>query len=102
MKGGWKQGKTDTSLLMAYLSKRWGLIDKIGSNIWTFNNPDVDYIIRLATLRRWLHADKSRKVYLLDEGLKHVCARAPRAALLEGIYRDLLLAPAKAFYMTLK
>lgn len=75
VKGGWRKGKTDTSLLCAYLAKKWGLIDKIGSNIWTYNNPDVDYIIRLGKLRKWFHADKLIKLYLFDEALVHVPRR---------------------------
>jgi len=75
MKGVWKWGKTDTSLLMAYLSKKWGLIDKIGANIWTFDNPEVDHIINLHKLKLWLHADKLRKLFLFDEALKHAYRR---------------------------
>ena len=75
MKGAWKFGKTDTSLLMSYLSKKWGLIDKVASNIWTFNNPEVDYVISLQKLKLWLHADRLTKLFLFDEGLKHVYRR---------------------------
>jgi len=34
MLGDWRTGETDTSLLIAHLGKKWGLIDKIASNIW--------------------------------------------------------------------
>lgn len=75
MLGDWRQGKTDTSLLIAYLAKKWGLIDKIGTNIWTFNDPDVDHIPSLQKLRTWLHFDRLIKLFIFDEGLKHVYRR---------------------------
>jgi len=75
MKGGWRFGKTDTSLLMSFLSVKWGLIDKIGANIWTFNDERVAYITSLQTLKRWLHRDKSKKLFIFDEGLKHAYRR---------------------------
>lgn len=75
VKGGWRQGKTSSALLMAYLSKKWGLIDRIASNIWTWNHPDVEYVISLQGMQRWLHSDKSRKLFLLDEALKHMYRR---------------------------
>lgn len=75
MVGDWRMGKTDTSLLIGYLAKKWGLIDKIGANIWTFNNPEVEYIITLGKLKKWLHADKSTKLFIFDEGLAHIPRR---------------------------
>jgi hypothetical protein len=75
MIGDWRTGKTDTSLLIGYLAKKWGLIDKIGSNIWTFNNPEVEYIVTLGKLKKWLHADKSTKLFIFDEGLAHIPRR---------------------------
>lgn len=73
--GDWRTGKTDTSLLCAFLSKKWGLIDKIGSNIWTFNNPEVEYITDMQRLKKWLHADRTVKLFIFDEGLKHIYRR---------------------------
>jgi len=73
--GGWRMGKTDVALLVAHLAKKWGLIDKIGSNIWTFNNPDVDYIITSWKLKQWLHSDRLAKLYLFDEALTHIPRR---------------------------
>lgn len=75
MLGDWRTGKTDTSLLIGYLAKKWKLIDKIGSNIWTFNNPEVEYIISMGKLKKWLHADKSTKLFIFDEGLAHIPRR---------------------------
>jgi len=75
MLGDWRTGKTDTSLLIGYLAKKWGLIDKIGSNIWTFNNPEVAYITSMGKLKKWLHVDKSTKLFIFDEGLAHIPRR---------------------------
>ncbi len=72
MRGIWRTGKTDTSLLIAYLAKQWGLIDKIGSNIWTYENPTVEYITSMGSLKRWLHADRLTKLYIFDEALSHL------------------------------
>lgn len=74
--GGWRKGKTDTSLLAGHLGVKWGLLDKIGSNIFTFNNPAVEYIITLAKLKRWLHADRTTKLFIFDEALSHIPRRA--------------------------
>lgn len=75
MKGDWRMGKTDTSLLVAHLALEWGLVDRVGSNIFTFNNPKVEHIVRSSKLKSWLHMDKSVKLYILDEGLKHAYRR---------------------------
>lgn len=75
MLGGWRDGKTDTSLLCGHLAKKWGLIDKIGSNIWTYKNPEVEYIITMRKFKKWLYIDKSIKLFLFDEGLKHLYRR---------------------------
>lgn len=75
MLGDWRTGKTDTSLLMAHYAKKHGLIDKIGSNIYTYDNPEVEYIISLSHLIKWLHADKKVKLFIFDEALKHIYRR---------------------------
>lgn len=75
MLGDWRTGKTDTSLLIGYLAKKWGLIDKVGSNIWTFNKGEVEYITDMWSLKKWLHADKAVKLFIFDEGLKHIYRR---------------------------
>lgn len=75
MLGDWRTGKTDTSLLIGYLAKKWKLIDKIGSNVWTFNNPEVEYITSTGKLKKWLHADKNTKLFIFDEGLAHIPRR---------------------------
>jgi hypothetical protein len=69
MIGNWRQGKTDTSLLIGYLAKKWGLIDAIGSNIYTYDNPLVEYVISMGRLRRWLFHDRLTKLFVFDEAL---------------------------------
>lgn len=75
MLGKWRQGKTDTSLLIAYVCLKLGIIDRVGSNIYTFNNPLVDYITNLPRLKRWIHQDRTVKLYLFDEALSHLPSR---------------------------
>ena len=75
MLGNWREGKTDTSLLIAYLALKWGLIDKVGSNIYTYDNPQVAYVNSFGSLRRWLHADRTIKLYIFDEALEHLPSR---------------------------
>ncbi len=75
MLGDWRTGKTDTSLLLAYLGLKWGLIQKVASNIYTYNNPMVKYIISMGGLKRWIHGDKSTKLFIFDEALSHLPQR---------------------------
>lgn len=75
MLGDWRTGKTDTSLLIGYLAKKWRLIDKIGSNIFTYDHPDVAYVNSLGRLRRWLHVDRLTKLFIFDEALQHLPSR---------------------------
>jgi len=90
MLGDWRMGKTDTSLLIAYLAKKWGLIQKIGSNIWTFNNPEVAYIVNTGSLRKWLHGDKLTKLFIFDEGLKHAYRRKAMSQMNVDIITEIL------------
>lgn len=73
--GDWRTGKTDTSLLIMHLAVKWGLIDKIASNIYTYDNPAVKYVISMGGLRRWMHHDSLTKGFIFDEGLTHLPAR---------------------------
>lgn len=73
--GEWRTGKTDTALLIAHLAKVWGLIERVGSNIWTFNNPAVEYVIAMGSLRRFLWSDRSTKLFIFDEALTHLYRR---------------------------
>jgi len=75
MLGDWRTGKTDTSLLIAHLAKKWKLVDRIGSNIWTYNNPLVEYVTSMGSLRRFLYQDRSIKLFPFDEALTHLPRR---------------------------
>jgi len=90
MLGDWRQGKTDTSLLLGYLAKKWGLISKIGSNIWTYKNPEVEHIINTGKLRTWLHADKLTKLFIFDEGLRHIYRRKAMSQMNVDIITEVL------------
>jgi len=73
--GKWRQGKTDVSLLIAHLGLKWKLIDKVASNVWTYEHPDVTYITNLPRLKRWLHRDRFTKLFIFDEALTHLPSR---------------------------
>lgn len=75
MLGEWRQGKTDTSLLIAWVALKLGIIDRVASNIYTFNNPMVDEVTNLPRLKRWIHQDRSVKLYIFDEALAHLPSR---------------------------
>lgn len=90
MLGDWRTGKTDTSLLVGYLCKKWRLIDRIGSNIFTWNNPEVDYIDSTGLLKKWLHEDKQKKLFLFDEGLKHLYRRKAMSSLNVDIITEIM------------
>jgi len=90
MLGDWRMGKTDASLLIGYLAKKWGLISKIGSNIWTYKNPEVEYITNTGKLKTWLHADKLTKLFIFDEGLKHAYRRKAMSQMNVDIITEVL------------
>ena len=73
--GRWRSGKTDVALYMAEKCLSWGLIDKVASNIYTNEDPRITYVVSLPHLRRWLHMDRSKKLYLFDEALAHLPSR---------------------------
>ena len=70
-----KKGKTNTLLLIVYLGLKWKLLDKVASNIRTYDHPDIEYIINLPRLKRWLHRDKFIKLFIFDEALSHLPSR---------------------------
>lgn len=73
--GVWDSGKTDFALLIAYLAKKWGLIDKIGSNVYCNDNPLVEQVNSMGGLKRWLHRDRLTKLYFFDEALSKIPKR---------------------------
>ena len=72
--GKWKVGKTDFALLIGELLLKLNLIDKMASNIETID-PRVTFISDLVNIKRWLHADRSTKLYILDEANTHLIRR---------------------------
>jgi hypothetical protein len=90
VKGDWRTGKTDTSLLLAWLCLQWGLIDKIGSNIFTYDSPLVDYVDSTGLLKDWLHRDKTRKLFVFDEGLKSLYKRKAMSSMNVNMVTDIL------------
>jgi len=75
MLGDWRTGKTDTSLLIMHLAMKWGLIDKIASNIYCYDNPAIKYVISMGGLKRWMHHDSLIKGFIFDETLSHLPSR---------------------------
>lgn len=77
--GTWRAGKTDFSLLLSYLSWKWKLIDRVAGNIHLLphRHPDFpyEYITNLPRLKRWLHQDRSKKLFVFDEALTHLPSR---------------------------
>jgi len=72
--GGWKVGKTDFSLLIAEILLKLNLVDKVASNIETLD-PRITFISDLVTIKKWLHRDRSTKLYILDEANTHLIRR---------------------------
>ena len=72
--GKWKVGKTDFSLWIAEKLLKWNIVKKIASNIKT-NHPDITFITNIQDLRRWLFADTTRKLFILDEVTVHLPRR---------------------------
>ncbi len=90
MLGEWRLGKTDASLLIGFLLKKWGVVQRLGSNIFTYNNPEIEELTSLEKTLSWLHSDKSEKLFILDEALKHAYRRKAMSALNIEIITELL------------
>jgi len=72
--GDWKTGKTDFALLIAERLLELGIVTKVASNIQT-KDPRITFISDLPTLKAWLHADRTRKLYIFDEAGMHLHRR---------------------------
>ena len=70
----WKSGKTDFALLITECLLKWGVVKKAASNIRT-EDERVKFIDNLIDLKRWLFADKERKIFILDEATSHLARR---------------------------
>ena len=74
--GEWKTGKTDFALLIAERLLNLGIVSKVGSNVQT-EDPRIEFISSLERLRYWLHMDRTRKLYIMDEAGVHFPRRTP-------------------------
>ncbi|MEM5867576.1 MAG: hypothetical protein QXG39_06620, partial [Candidatus Aenigmatarchaeota archaeon] len=74
--GDWKTGKTDFALLIAERLLELEIVKKVASNIET-KDPRITFISSLERLKQWLHMDKIRKLYILDEAGVHIPRRTP-------------------------
>lgn len=72
--GDWKTGKTDFALLIAERLLELGIISKVASNIET-EDSRIIFISDLPTLKAWLHADRTKKLYIFDEAGVHLHRR---------------------------
>jgi len=73
--GKWRTGKTDMSLLISELLLKMKLVSMVGSNIQIDNDKTYDYITSLTELKYWLHKNRRRKLYILDEANVHLFRR---------------------------
>lgn len=71
--GEWKTGKTDFGLLLSELLISMKFIKKVASNIDTMGYYPKIY--ELPLIRKWIYADHSEKLYILDEGNEHMTNR---------------------------
>lgn len=90
VKGDWRTGKTDTSLLIGHLCLKWGIIDELGTNIYTYNNPRVQFINTTGKLKHWLHRNDATKLFIFDEGLKHAYKRKAMSSKNISLITDIL------------
>jgi hypothetical protein len=74
IRGEWKSGKTDFSLLIAELLLSLGLVDKVASNIKT-SDPRFEHITSMEKLRSWLFADRVKKLWIEDEVSEKLLSR---------------------------
>lgn len=92
VEGEWRSGKTNNALLIAYLARKWGLIDKIGTNIKVTkeSKKDVDLIESTGDLKKWMHSDRSEKIFILDEALKTIYKRKAMSKLTIKIITEVM------------
>lgn len=92
IEGDWRSGKTNNALLVAYLAKKWGIVDKIGTNIRVHGAlaKEVDFIETTGKLQEWMHRDKSEKIFILDEALKTIYKRKAMSKLTVKIITEIM------------
>jgi len=72
--GEWKSGKTDFALYLAETLLKKGIVKKVASNIKTKSNL-IEYIDNVPHLNAWMHYDHQSKLYIFDEGGRHLHKR---------------------------
>lgn len=92
IEGEWRAGKTNNALLLAYLAKKWGIVDKIGTNIKVRGAlaKEVDFIEETGRLKEWMFHDKTTKIYILDEALKTIYKRKAMSRLTVKIMTEIM------------
>lgn len=76
--GVWKTGKTDTALRISEDLLKMNVISEVATNIYTYGH--YEQITDLRSLDYWLHRNKRRKLYILDEANKHLPSRRAMSA----------------------
>lgn len=71
--GIWRSGKTSTALWISEMLIKYGLVDKVSSNIDT--QGAYKQISDIVTLKMWLHKDKKTKLFIFDEANMHIPSR---------------------------
>lgn len=92
IEGDWRSGKTNNALLMAWLAKKWGIVDKIGTNIHVKGKlaKEIDVIETTGALKKWMHSDRSEKIFILDEALKTIYKRKAMSRLTVKIITEIM------------
>lgn len=73
--GNWKTGKTDLALRIAEDVQELGLIKLIASNIYCYDDPRIQQITAIETMRFWLHKTNRLKLLIIDEANLHFTSR---------------------------
>lgn len=92
VRGDWRSGKTNNSLLFAYLARKWGIVDEIGTNIKLKGKAreDIALIENTGHLKAWMHQNAKEKIFILDEALKALYRRNAMSKLSVKIISDIM------------
>lgn len=71
-----KSGKTDFALFLGVdvLKEKIGLVSEVASNIYT-KDDRIEYVASIPSLKFWLRKNRKRKLFILDEAIKHAYRR---------------------------
>jgi len=77
-----ESGKTDFSLLIAFILWKAGIIEHFASNIKIYDSPfPIKHITNLPDLEEWARDTPGRKLFILDEAGKSLRRRTPMSKL---------------------